>query len=77
MRAPINAIEVVIGGGVELPSAGGSVNSVALSDGSVVIEYMGTLKSATSVTGPYSPVAGASSPYSVAPTQAAEFYIAE
>jgi hypothetical protein len=77
VRAPINAIEVVIGGGVELPSAGGSVNSVALSDGSVVIEYTGTLKSATSVTGPYSPVAGASSPYSVAPTQAAEFYIAE
>ena len=35
------------------------------------------LKSASTVTGPYSAVAGASSPYSVAPTQAAEFYIAE
>ena len=50
---------------------------VALSDGSVVIEYTGTLKSASTVRGPYSAVAGASSPYSVAPTQAAEFYIAE
>jgi hypothetical protein len=79
-RAPINGLEVVIGGGVEVPGGGGgdgSISSVALSDGSVVIEYTGTLKSATSVTGPYSPVAGASSPYSVAPTQAAEFYIAE
>ena len=37
----------------------------------------GTLKSATSVTGPYSAVAGASSPYSVSPSKAAEFYIAE
>ena len=79
-RAPINAIEVVIGGGVEVPGGGGgagSISSVALSDGSVVIEYTGTLKSASSVTGAYSAVAGASSPYSVAPTQAAEFYIAE
>jgi len=78
-RAPINGLEVVIGGGVEVPGGGGdgSISSVALADGSVVIEYTGTLKSATSVTGPYSPVAGASSPYSVAPTQAAEFYIAE
>ena len=61
------------------PAAGGdgAISSVALADGSVVIEYTGTLKSATSVTGPYSAVAGASSPYSVAPTKAAEFYIAE
>jgi hypothetical protein len=80
VRAPINAIEVVMGGGVEVPGGGGgsgSISSVALSDGSVVIEYTGTLKSASTVTGPYSAVAGASSPYSVAPNQAAEFYIAE
>ena len=78
VRAPINAIEVVIGGGVPVPAAGGgSISSVALADGSVVIEYSGTLKSADSVTGPYSAVAGASSPYSVSPTKAAEFYIAE
>ncbi|MGB0421276.1 MAG: hypothetical protein ACPGL0_08940, partial [Limisphaerales bacterium] len=77
VRAPINAIEVVIGGGVDVPAAAGGIDSVALADGSVVIEYSGTLKSADSVTGPYSAVAGASSPYSVAPTKAAEFYIAE
>jgi len=55
----------------------GSIASVALSDGNVVIEYSGTLKSASSVTGPYQAVNGASSPYSVAPSKAAEFYIAE
>jgi len=55
----------------------GAISSVALTDGSVVIEYSGTLKSADSVTGPYNAVAGATSPYSVAPTKAAEFYIAE
>jgi len=62
---------------VDTGGGDGSISSVALTDGSVVIEYTGTLKSATSVTGPYSDVAGASSPYSVAPTKAAEFYIAE
>ena len=62
---------------VEVGGGDGAISSVALADGSVVIEYTGTLKSATSVTGPYSDVAGASSPYSVAPTKAAEFYIAE
>ena len=79
-RAPINGLEVVIGGGVEVPGGGGgdgSISSVALTDGNVVIEFTGTLKSATSVTGPYSAVAGASSPYSVSPSKAAEFYIAE
>jgi len=76
-RAPINAVEIVIGGGVEVPSAGGGISSVGLQDGNVVIEYTGTLKSADSVTGPYTVVDGASSPYSVAPTKAAEFYIAE
>ena len=71
---------MVIGGGVEVPGGGGgdgSISSVALTDGNVVIEFTGTLKSATSVTGPYSAVAGASSPYSVSPSKAAEFYIAE
>jgi hypothetical protein len=58
-------------------SADGAISSVALNDGNVVIEFTGTLKSATSVTGPYSAVAGASSPYSVSPSKAAEFYIAE
>ena len=81
-RAPINAIEILIGGGFTEPIAGGgggggSIAGVSLQDGQVVIEYSGTLKSADAVTGPYNAVGGASSPYSVAPTKAAEFYIAE
>ena len=76
-RAPINGIEVVIGGGVDIPAASGSISGLSLQDGNVVIEYTGTLKSSESVTGPYSSVAGASSPYSVEPTKASEFYIAE
>ena len=62
---------------VALPSTGGSIASVGLSEGNVVIEYSGTLKSSESVTGPFNAVGGASSPYSVEPTKAAEFYIAE
>ena len=84
-RAPINAVEILIGGGFTEPIAGGggggggggSIAGVSLQDGQVVIEYSGTLKSADAVTGPYNAVGGASSPYSVAPTKAAEFYIAE
>jgi hypothetical protein len=56
---------------------GGGISSIGLADGSVRIEFEGTLKSSSSVTGPYSAVEGASSPYSVAPEGAATFYIAE
>jgi len=55
----------------------GQVNSIRIADGNVVIEFDGNLKSSASVTGPFAPVAGASSPYSVAPDQSAQFYIAE
>ena len=63
-------------GGLPAVSSGG-ISSVALSEGNVVIEYSGTLKSADVVTGPYSAVDGASSPYSVPTAKAAEFFIAE
>jgi len=82
-RAPINAVEILIGGGFTEPVINtgggdeGAISGVSLQDGKVVIEFTGTLKSADSVTGPYNAVAGASSPYSVAPAKAAEFYIAE
>jgi hypothetical protein len=56
---------------------GGSIAGIALQDGKVVIQYSGTLKSAASLTGPYTPVAGASSPHSVTPNQAQAFFIAE
>ncbi|MGA1015492.1 MAG: hypothetical protein ACO3VS_10140, partial [Limisphaerales bacterium] len=61
----------------EVASGGGSIASIALSDGNVVIEFSGTLKSSATANGAYSPVAGATSPYSVAPSQAAQFFIAE
>jgi len=76
-RAPINGIEVVIGGGVEIPAPAGGIGGVSLQDGNVVIEYTGTLKSASSLSGTFSEVAGATSPYSVAPDQAQAFFIAE
>jgi ribosomal protein L14 len=56
---------------------GGSIASVALVDGNVVIEYTGTLKSSATVNGAYAPVAGAASPYSIAPDQSQAFFIAE
>ena len=76
-RAPINGIEVVIGGGVEIPAPAGGIGGVSLQDGNVVIEYTGTLKSASSLGDTFSEVAGATSPYSVTPDQAQAFFIAE
>ncbi|MBX3747790.1 MAG: fibronectin type III domain-containing protein [Verrucomicrobiae bacterium] len=46
-----------------------AIDSIALQGGNVVITYAtGTLQSAPAVTGPWTDVAGASSPYSTAPT---------
>jgi hypothetical protein len=61
----------------EPPVGAGQVNSIALTDGSVVIEFEGTLKSSATANGQYAPVAGATSPYSVTPDQSTQFYIAE
>jgi hypothetical protein len=59
-----------------LPSAG-AVSRIGLAGGKVTIEYTGTLKSAATVTGPYAPVANASSPYSVDPNGTQQFFLAE
>ena len=70
-RAPINAIQLVA------PSsspAGPPISVAKGADGKVVITYQGVLQSATSVDGPYTSVAGASSPYSVAADGAAKFF---
>ena len=45
-------------------------------DGTVTIEYTGTLQSSGTVDGSYSPVAGAASPYTVSTSDASAFYIA-
>ncbi|MCZ7639745.1 MAG: immunoglobulin domain-containing protein [Verrucomicrobia bacterium] len=42
--------------------------------GVTVLTYSGVLQSAPAVTGPYTPVAGATSPYTVNKTQPAQFY---
>ena len=64
-------------GGLPAITAGG-ISSIALAeDGMVVIEFDGTLKSSDSATGPYNAVEGATSPATIAPDQAAQFYIAE
>ena len=68
----IAAKHAALGGG-----GGGAISSIALDSGSVIIEYSGKLKSSSSVTGPYTPVAGASSPHSVTPNEAQAFFIAE
>jgi len=61
---------------VDVPNPGG-ITSIGLADGNVVIEFDGTLMNADSVSGPYNAVAGATSPYSVAPDQGAQFFIAQ
>lgn len=47
---------------------------VARSGGNVVLTYTGTLQSADTVKGPYSAVAGATSPFTVTPAGAGKFY---
>lgn len=60
------------------PPAGsvpGADVTIARDGAQVMISWTaGTLVSATSVGGPYTPVAGASSPYRVAPTGSAMFF---
>ena len=75
-RAPINGIEIVLGGGVEVPEVGG-ITGFSVDGGNLVIEYTGTLKASESVTGPYTDVDGASSPASISADGAAQFFIAE
>lgn len=61
------------------PAVGGSIESVSLVNGNVVISYTGTLKAATTLGGTYETVSGATSPYSVTPPVAGgqQFYRAE
>lgn len=56
---------------------GGSISSISLTDKNVVIEFDGTLMSAESIEGPFNAVDGATSPHSVTPDQASQFFIAE
>ncbi len=60
----------------DLPEPG-MINSISVVGENVVIEYTGTLSSSAVVDGAFAPVAGASSPYTVSPSQASEFFIAQ
>ena len=63
----------VPGGG----TTGGEVTGIALNvDGTITIEFTGTLEAADGVAGPYAPVAGATSPFTVAADAAMKYYIA-
>jgi hypothetical protein len=53
------------------------IRRIWMDGGDVVIEYVGTLKSAVRVEGPYELVEGAMSPYRVTPVGATRFYIAQ
>ena len=85
-RAPINAIEILIGGGAPVliptppvPGGGGAGEITGISraaDGSISIEFTGSLQSSDTVDGTYSAVAGASSPFAVDASAGAKFYIA-
>lgn len=60
---------------VELnPDAAPPTIAIVREAGSVRIDFSGTLESASQVQGPYGEVAGATSPYSVATSDAARFY---
>ena len=57
--------------------AGNEESSIALARsaaGAITITYTGTLQAATTVTGPYAPVTGATSPYTVSATGPMRFF---
>lgn len=67
------------GATVEPPVTGGgdgAIAGVSFADGSITIEYSGTLMSSDAVDGSFSPVAGATSPFTVSADGSALFYIA-
>lgn len=55
-------------------SPGGMVAIARSADGNITIEFTGMLESADAVSGPYSPIAGATSPFSVNVQDTAKFY---
>jgi hypothetical protein len=59
---------------VEAPPAGAPTLSAAKSATGITLTFTGTLQSADKANGPYTAVAGATSPYSTATTGAAKFY---
>ena len=60
-----------------VPGGGsGAISGIENNGGTIVISYTGTLMSSDSVTGDFSPVTGATSPFSTSAEASAKFYIA-
>jgi hypothetical protein len=55
----------------------GRIQSITRSGGNLVITYTGTLKSASSISGPFTAVSGATSPATVTPSEGFRFYRAD
>jgi hypothetical protein len=73
-RAPINGIQLVVPtGAVDAPTENPEV-SIARSATGATITYKGTLQSASTPLGPWTDVAGATSPYAVATSAAQGYY---
>jgi len=73
-RAPINGIQLVVPTGtVDLPTSKPEV-SIARSANGATITFKGTLQSAPTPLGPWTDVAGATSPYAVATSAAQAYY---
>jgi len=72
-RAPINAIQLVSPSGL----IGGHVgNQPTIGVSGVVITYTGVLRSSPNVNGPYTPVSGATSPYTIPSAGGTRFFVA-
>lgn len=57
--------------------ANSGIGSYTITGGKLMLTFTGTLKSATSISGPFQPVAGASSPHGVTLSGAQQFFIAQ
>ena len=62
---------------IDIPDVEPEIRSVKLTGGNVELEYAGTLTSSASVEGPYTPVSGATSPFSKPADKKAEFFRVE
>jgi hypothetical protein len=75
MRAPINAIQLVSPSGLIGPGPVSSAPTISVSEAGV-ITYTGVLRSAISIDGPWTPVSGATSPYTIPVAGGTRFFTA-
>jgi hypothetical protein len=75
-RCPINAIQLVSPSGLVTGGGGTTGTTPTISVSAGVITYKGVLRSATTLSGPWTPVSGATSPYTIPVTAGTVFYVA-